>query len=298
MTLEENIKGASRVCKDPFSRAHHYETIYPFTTENISSYIDYFDLKGRSLLTVGSSGDQAINAALRGASDITLLDINPYTRYYFYLKIASIISLNKEEFHKYLGRWICFDKLFQKGLYKKVRKTLSELDLESYEFWEALYRKFKPREIRYGLFQSEEDVPSVIELENPYLNGESYKRVKEIASSINITFINQDLLYPELSREYDNIWLSNVYQHLKEEERRTMFINMLPYLEDNGSMLFAYIYGPGGTSIKDPESLLNTTTAQLRDYPFEVVRFEGLNSIIFESHDSDDAVMIYKKPSM
>ena len=42
-----------------------FHTIYPFATENINDYTEYFDLKDKSLLTVGSSGDQAINALLK-----------------------------------------------------------------------------------------------------------------------------------------------------------------------------------------------------------------------------------------
>ena len=38
--------------------------LYPFTTENINGYLPYFELKGKSLLTVGSSCDQAINACI------------------------------------------------------------------------------------------------------------------------------------------------------------------------------------------------------------------------------------------
>ena len=42
---------------------------------------DYFD--NRRLLTVGSSGDQLLNAFYNGARDITLFDINEYAKYGF-----------------------------------------------------------------------------------------------------------------------------------------------------------------------------------------------------------------------
>lgn len=41
-----------------------FYTLYPFTTENINGYIDLFNLKDKSLLILGSSSDQAINAGL------------------------------------------------------------------------------------------------------------------------------------------------------------------------------------------------------------------------------------------
>ena len=76
-----------------------YHYIYPFTTENIAGYINEFDLENKRLLTVGSSSDQVINASLKNTKDVTLIDINPYTKYYFYLKVASLRSLNKDEFY-------------------------------------------------------------------------------------------------------------------------------------------------------------------------------------------------------
>ena len=53
-------------CRQGFSR------IYPFTTENISGYIDKFDLGNKSLLTVVSSVDQVINASLFNCTDQTV----------------------------------------------------------------------------------------------------------------------------------------------------------------------------------------------------------------------------------
>ena len=72
--------------------------IYPFTTENISGYIENFILENKSLLTIGSSGDQVINAWLHGCKDITVIDICPFTKFYFYLKIAGIIVFDYSTF--------------------------------------------------------------------------------------------------------------------------------------------------------------------------------------------------------
>ena len=43
--------------------------LYPFTTENIDGYMDVFDVSGKKSLSVGSSGDQGINLAMRGCID-------------------------------------------------------------------------------------------------------------------------------------------------------------------------------------------------------------------------------------
>lgn len=89
-TLEQAIYNAKLQCDGIYSRTLDecgiFGRIYPFTTENIAGYINLFNLDNKSLLTVGSSGDQVINASLFNCQDQTVIDINPFTRYYFYLK--------------------------------------------------------------------------------------------------------------------------------------------------------------------------------------------------------------------
>ena len=96
MDFNKRLEWAIKRCdgmigvEKPKTNSKFYQ-IYPFATENISGYIDLFNLKDKSLLTTGSSGDQIINAILKGCKNITLLDINPYAKFYFYLKMTCIL---------------------------------------------------------------------------------------------------------------------------------------------------------------------------------------------------------------
>ena len=92
--FETILHQAKSLCEGDYRYIKDYCRIYTFTTENISGYLEYFDLKDRKLLTVGSSGDQVLNASFYGAKDITLYDINSFSKFYLYLKIAAIITLN------------------------------------------------------------------------------------------------------------------------------------------------------------------------------------------------------------
>ena len=87
--IENNLKLANNVINK--RNDNIYMRLYSFTTENIKGYIKYFDLKDKNLLTVGSSGDQILNSYFEGCRDITLLDINPFAKYYVNLKIAGIL---------------------------------------------------------------------------------------------------------------------------------------------------------------------------------------------------------------
>ena len=56
-----------------------FQEVYPFTTEVISGYFNELDFKDKSVMTLGSSSDQAFNALLLGAKKITVYDINENT---------------------------------------------------------------------------------------------------------------------------------------------------------------------------------------------------------------------------
>lgn len=112
--FEKLLLDAFNKCNGMFVRdlAKSFQLPYPFTTENISGYINEFDLKDKSLLTVGSSGDQIINGSLFGCHNIACLDICTYAKFYIYLKISCLLELDKKQFYKFLC-YIDFPKLFK-----------------------------------------------------------------------------------------------------------------------------------------------------------------------------------------
>ena len=132
MTLEQNIISAIKRCDKEFVFDNNSKfSIYPFTTENISGYIDKFNLCNRSLLTVGSSSDQVINSILYGCKDVTLIDINSYSKYYYYLKVASILCLDMDEFFFFL-RYKNYPKNFKDNyavfdlkIFDKIKLTIT-----------------------------------------------------------------------------------------------------------------------------------------------------------------------------
>jgi len=133
------LSKALSICNGNFEYLEEYSKIYTFTTENINGYIKYFDLQDKSLMTVGSSGDQILNAFFYGARDITLYDINPYAKYYIYLKIAAIVSLDYTEFQIFFFKYGLQDyynkKMFDKVLFDKIKFNLKSLDYESFLFF-------------------------------------------------------------------------------------------------------------------------------------------------------------------
>ena len=88
-------------------RKNVFTDVYTFTTENISGYFPSLDLKDKSLLTVGSSGDQAFNAILCGAGKVTVMDISPYAEGFIKLKRDMILNYPRRQMYY---RTLCNDE--------------------------------------------------------------------------------------------------------------------------------------------------------------------------------------------
>lgn len=228
--------------------------LYSFSNENISGYISYFDLKNKSLLTVGSSCDQAINAFLEGCEDITICDVCPLTKYYYYLKLAAILSLKREELLKFLCETNYNIEnnpyLFNKETFNKIKTTLMSLDYDSYYLWDYLISMYNKYELE-RLFRRDINVKDSIINCNNYLKSENnYKKLKKIINNITVNFINGNVINEEYNRTFDNIWLSNVAHYLKGEEVIKLFFNNEKALNEEGKMLLCYFWN-NITNIKD-----------------------------------------------
>lgn len=306
-SFDIDINNAIKICNGQLPADGSCE-IYPFTTENISGYINYFDLIEKSLLTVGSSGDQVINAILHGCEDITLLDKNPYSKYYYYLKITGILCLELDAFMEFF-RYKDYPKVFKdnnhvfdKVIFSKIKPTLRSLDYESYLFWDELFQTFDSRDIRSNLFSSDEYRTSVISNCNDYLNNEElYNKIKKKIKKINPNFIYGDLLKLDLdsSKKYDNIWLSNIGTYLPRHFVKIMTDKMSKLLNENGQLLISYLY----KTTKDtkyqedwcPIYNLERTFEILWDYSPELISFIGVDGIKFEDENFKDSILVYRK---
>ena len=308
--LEEALYTAKERCEDNIildeASMNGFEEIYPFTTENIAGYIDYFDLQDKSLLTVGSSGDQIINAAFKGAKDITLLDINPYAKYYYYLKAAGILELNLTDFNEFF-RYNDYPKVFKynkkvfdKASYKKLKSTLKSLDNDSYLFWDELFDMYQPDHIRFSLFSNDEYGTSVLGKSNLYLQSENtYDETKTKLKELRPEFINEDIFKSNLTKNYDNIWLSNIACYLYQDKIKGMTDKFADKLAVDGKLLISYLYSIDMNTEYDddwsPIYDLKNDLELLKEYSPIFHFFKGVNGIKHNDDDIKDSVLIYQK---
>lgn len=283
-----------------------FNLIYPFTTENINGYINLFNLKDKSLLTTGSSGDQIINSLLKQPKKITCVDTNPYTKYYYYLKVASILTLSLDEFLLFF-RYNDYPKVFKKNqfvfsevIYQKIRNTLKKLDYESYLFWELLFSKFDREVIRNNLFSLDEDRTYAIKTYNSYLCDDiSFNRTKEKIKNFKPVFLNGDIFKTKLNDNYDNIFLSNIGTYYEVKEYKVLIDRLNSYLNYNGKLLICYLYDTilstkysnDWASIYD----IKKTLSIFKEYYPKLLLFNGVKSIKYNTDNYKDSVLVYKK---
>ena len=243
-TIEERIDLAKKEILDT-SNIVTFNRLYSFTTENINGYIDRFNLEGKSLLTVGSSSDQVLNAHFLGCNDITLIDINEFTKEFFHLKKAAIQKLSYKQFFKFMsmeGTIIKNRKSFNLKTFNKIIDHIE--DLESKHFWKEIVTNFEPKEIK-KLFTP--DVPFTYELKelNNYLQDkESYHKIKKTIKNLNPKFITANIYKYKLKRNYDNIFLSNIADYNEVDETYKLYNRLKNHVNAGGAILIAYLYGP------------------------------------------------------
>lgn len=290
----------------PIDSRNGFFQIYPFTTENISGYIKHFDLKDKSLMTVGSSGDQVINAYFNKCNDITVIDICPFTKFYFYLKIAGIIVFDYDTFLNFFC-YRDFPKIFYDNKnsfdlnnFIKLKPVLRLLDYESYLFWDELFSLYDGIKIRRKLFDHEEKRLSVLSNANLYMsNKENFDICKKNILNIRPNFIIDDISNVNIDKFFDNIWLSNLGKYLTLDKLKKLIDKLYPHLNDDGNMLVCYLYEfikdtkyeKGWLDIYNSKKVLS----YFKDYDLELISFLGIKDFIFESNSNNDSIWLCKK---
>ena len=240
-----------------------FQRIYPFTTEEISSYFKDLDFKNKKVMTLGSSSDQAFNALLLGAKKIVVYDINENAARFGKLKRDVIVNSKLEEVWENIldiDIPMSYD-IFPYSLLRKMNFYMH--DEESYEkLQELLKTRFDDIEYRVG----------------------------------NIMKVNN--LDNEL---FDIIITSNVFQYLDEYISKTddpydkfkeIFNKLKEHLTEEGIIQLLYYYNFKKTSYSDERASRNLVKILNTVYPdiLELSEFDnGYNG------DKDCAVYYRKK---
>ena len=270
----------------------------------ISSKVTFFH--PLQIAFIACSGDQAINAICSGCKNVTLVDINPYAKYYYFLKVAAIICLDYEDFFKFL-RYVNYPRRYKYNysafnirIFEKLSSTLISLDKDSYFFWYNLFQMFIPIDIREKLFTLDECEQIVITSINKYLNSKSsFLEAKNKVKKVIPNFIEGNLVKIELHDFYDNIWLSNVATYLDNYEIiKNLIYKLVDKLNHNGKLLISYLYQTDKYSCGEVswESIYNIEQLKkiLKDLELELISFKGTSEITKDT-DIKDSILLTRK---
>ena len=232
-----------------------------------------------------------MNAIKEGCKDITVVDICPFTKEYYELKKAALLTLSLEEFLNFFS----YEKKDTSSM-KKIEEALS-LE-ESYLFWKSLSTSFPKEKIQKKLFTRDEYPIEVIQKINPYLKDEdSYKKTQEEISSISPTFIEGDILRHPYERQFDAIWLSNIFDYKGNQFSARQIHQFTDNLSDEGLLLLYYLYYTSHQEepiqiedLYDPERII-----RFFPYDSEFYQFRGIDSYLLKKNHTRDGVIIYQK---
>ncbi len=228
------------------------DKVFPFTNEPIDSYYNK-DLKDKKVLSVTSSGDHLLHAALAGAKDITGFDVNRFCKYYSELKVAMIKTYDYEEFISkisflvsYLDNYDWIHDLPGLNNFEKIiNEVKNYLIKDEFEFFNTFIKTGKTARITLPFFYDKPLNKSEDQMVyNAYLRKENYDLLKERLKSCNIKYLDSNLtdLNKKLDDKFDVIYLSNILSLvLKNKEKQVLSLRRL--LNKNGVIYDCALFG-------------------------------------------------------
>lgn len=263
-----------------------FDSIYPFTTENITGYMNELDLTNKKIITVTGSTDHILNAIVKGSRNITTFDINPLTKYYMDLKIACIKELEIEEF---LDIFLYNNKYLDKDFISNL-----DIDLESKEFWNYQLYLYGNYLMNSNLFNKKYFNSNSKIIFNMYLDKDNYNKVKNNISNVNIKFLEYSLQDLELKEEYDYMFLSNISDYINLIFSDNYLYNYKElidsFLDKVNYIYFAYLYDYGSNN---PRSEIDNI--ELVKRVFNEFKIKTFNSALEGVENKRDSVLILRR---
>jgi len=268
-----------------------FNSIYPFTSENIAGYMKDLDLTGKKVITVTGSTDHILNSILQGATEITTFDINPLTKPYMDLKISALKNLSYEDFIKLL--------LFESNMNLDY-SIISSLDMssESKIFWLEELSKFNNNGIKLrnsSLFNTKYFNPYSKLWQNLYLEKSKYNLLKQQLKDANITFINASLKDLRIEDNFDYMFLSNISDYLSlmynSDELRKYRDLLIEFQKRVNTIYFAYLYDIGNPNPRTEIDDLRKVKEIFSN--FQQVEFKS--ALEGSSQNKKDGVLILKR---
>lgn len=276
-----------------------YSRMYRMTTENISGFLNKFDLRNKKVLTVAGSGDQRLNCYSLGAKDVTCFDVNPLSELHLKLKDSALENLSYREFIKFMGI-IMEDNtnhFLNSDLFDKIKNSLDD---DAYEFYNYLVNGFRRDPSKNLYYDFDYDIRKIRNL-NSYLIKDNYYKLAGSLGDKDINFINVNVAnLPEVldGEKFDLILLSNISDYIHyvyEEDSLEKYRELVDKLIDNlnlyGTIQVGYIYSRYQRG--EDVSKFHINDSRNKVFPNYIFHSSFVNS--FYNDGSYDKIITYQK---
>lgn len=260
---------------------------FAISNEQLPEIFEPLNLFGKKVVTVGASGDQALNAILQGCNDVTVVDGNSFTEPYMEYKIALIKMVDFETFK----RMFIKEEMFDWRVYAKLSHLLTP---QTRQFWDSIMLEVaqNPQEgeitqrsiIKRMFFVNEQDKHSKF-----YTSEDVYNKLQARlkTNDVNIKYLEAEFKkFPTVLKDkYDLIFLSNIYFFYQEKTEEFKQIVKTLYdkkLIASGKMVVNYEFNVG----------LAKSPTNFAGFNLEVQEVGR----IFKGKPVKDAVWILNKP--
>lgn len=183
------------------------QKVYPFTNENLFELFRNLDVKGKRVATVGSSGDQTINAIFAGAKEIDLIDMNILTEPFVELKIAAIKNLTHKQFLEFGSVVANYSADKFSRFYAKISHSLSG---KAKDFWDNLVLN---GDDKYFYHFTHNYIGHEALYRSAYTYNQLQDKLNENDYKINYIFGELEDFPKKLKGKYDLILLSNIIDY-------------------------------------------------------------------------------------
>ena len=213
--------GMYKLIMDGFCR---FSPTYTISNEHLSEAMEVLKPQGKSVLTVAASGDQAFFYKIYGASHVDTFDISYCAKVMMDVKTAAVQNLRYGEYQKFLSSIESASvHIPDVPEYKKISLGLSD-DVKN--FMDVA------RGVAYRLNSS---------YNFNVLTARQYRKLRNNVK-VPFNFIWSDVmqLSGHLTRKYDQIYLSNIFQYNyhKKDHNIKMIQDLLQSLNDGGEIMF------------------------------------------------------------
>ena len=200
-----------------------YSPAYPTTNEDWRFAMCELKPAGKSVLTVTGSGDQPIAFAISGARDIDTFDTTFFARVIMDMKTSAIQTMDRDQYYSFVD---------------DLDKTSNVCDITGYEKIKSvcpMQSILAAKQMRgCRIFnQGCNTYPEYMPTESEY---DTAKKI--IKKPINFIWSDIAELHTQLNKEYDIIYLSNIFEYFHNRKKITNVLNSLrPFVKVGGEIM-------------------------------------------------------------